>query len=345
MLFLSKVAVMSGKKCIVGSIEYELIRIIEEGGMGTVYEALQGGIDNFSKRVAIKVIRDEYAAIPEFRNNFVGEARLVSDLIHSNIVQTYHLGESDGKYYMVMEYVEGITLEDFIIQHLKTNQDVPAELAVFIVSRIGRGLAYAHQKRNLQGDLLNIVHRDVNPKNIQLSKEGDVKLLDFGIAKALKLMYNKEGEVIAGKDEYLSPEQANREVTDNRADIFPCGIILSELILGYNIFEGKTPEETRKNICKMPIPNFCKLSENINKELNAILQKTLMRDRRKRYQSANLMFTDMELYLYRDGYGPTHEKLAHYLKELLTHQGSQASKHWNAQEKLPPKTKKIAKAS
>ena len=322
---------MPRKKCIVDTIEYELVRVIEEGGMGTVYEALQQGIDNFSKRVAIKVIREEYASIREFRKNFVGEARLVADLIHSNIVQTYHLGESDGQYYMVMEYVDGITLEDFIVAHLKTEQEIPVDLAVFIMSRIGRGLAYAHQKCNSKGEPLNIVHRDVNPKNIQLSKKGDVKLLDFGIAKALKLMYNKEGEVIAGKDEYLSPEQANREVTDNRADIFPCGIILSELVLGYNIFEGKSSEETRKNIRKMPIPNFCELSENVNEELNAILQHALKRDRRKRYQNATQLFTEMELYLYRDRYGPTHEKLAEYLRDLLGDKGETASKRWKKQ--------------
>ena len=211
-------------KHIAGDIRIELDRVIAEGGMGIVYEARQLGAGQFEKTVAVKLIREEYSAIEAFRNNFIGEARLVADLIHTNIVQTYHLGETGGQYYMTMEYVNGINLEQFLNRHRDTGQQVPVELAAFIVSRVCRGLAYAHQKTDKRGRLLGIVHRDVNPRNIMVGYEGDVKLTDFGIAKALDLMYNKEGEVIAGKDEYLSPEQANREVTDARADLFSCAI-------------------------------------------------------------------------------------------------------------------------
>ena len=114
--------------------------------MGIVYEAKQKGTDDFVKRVAVKLIREEYSKIDEFRSNFVGEARLVADLIHTNIVQTYHLGEFNGQYFMSMEYVDGITLEDFIQRHRETNQLVPTDLATFIVSRIFRGLSHAHQR-------------------------------------------------------------------------------------------------------------------------------------------------------------------------------------------------------
>jgi len=233
-------------KHIFNEIHYEMVRSIAEGGMGMVVEARQLGSDNFSKQVAIKLIREEYSSIPEFRSNFVGEARLVADLIHTNIVQTYHLGVIGGQYYMVMEFVNGKNLEEFIARHVETHQKVPVTLAVFILSRVCRGLAYAHQKRDLSGRLLGIVHRDVNPKNIMIAHEGDVKLTDFGIAKALDLMYNEEGEVIAGKDEYLSPEQAKCEVTDGRADLFAVGIVLAELLCGRNIFEAETAEGTAK---------------------------------------------------------------------------------------------------
>ena len=188
--------------------------------MGLVYEAVQSGVGGFRKVVAIKLIREEYSAIEEFKNNFIGEAKLVADLIHTNIVQTYHLGKVNEQYFMTMEFVTGWNLEEFLDRHIETEQYVPADLAVFIVSRICRGLGYAHRKKDEHGRLLGIVHRDVNPKNIMIAKEGDVKLTDFGIAKALDLMYNKEGEVIAGKDEYLSPEQARCEITDHRADLF-----------------------------------------------------------------------------------------------------------------------------
>lgn len=300
--------------------------------MGVVYEARQHGTDDFCKTVAIKLIREEFSAIPEFRSNFIGEARLVADLIHTNIVQTYHLGSVGGVYFMVMEYVKGINTEEFILRHLETNQQVPIELAAFIVSRVCRGLAYAHSKTDRNGRPLGIVHRDVGPKNIMLAREGDVKLTDFGIAKALDLMYNEEGEVIAGKDEYLSPEQARCEITDHRADLFPCGIVLAELLLGYNIFEGETPEDTRNKILHLELPDFRRLREGIDDRLNAILLKALTRDRDKRYQTANEMLTALELYLYSDGYGPTNEKLAAYMQELFGDQGDTVSRRYENNE-------------
>lgn len=298
-------------------VGYELLRTIAEGGMGVVYEACQHGIGNFRKIVAIKLIREEYSSISEFRENFIGEARLVADLIHTNIVQTYHLAEVGGQYYMVMEYVKGVNLEEFLYQHRFLDKQVPVDIAVFVVSRICRGLAYAHSKRDRNNNLLGIVHRDVNPRNIMLAYEGDVKLTDFGIAKALNLMYNEEGEVIAGKDEYLSPEQARREITDARADLFCCGIVLSELLLGYNIFETNDPVQTRTNILHLPIPDFRQLRADIDNRLNDILHKALQRPRERRFQTADAMMLALELYLYSDGYGPTNEKLADYLVQIF----------------------------
>lgn len=298
-------------------IAYRLDRRIAAGGMGVVYEGSQLGIDQFSKTVAIKLILEEFSALKEFRANFIGEARLVADLIHTNIVQTYHLGETEGQYFMVLEYVNGINLEEFIHQHRYYSREIPIDMAVFIVSRVCRGLAYAHAKRDAHGRLLGIVHRDVNPKNIMLAYEGDVKLTDFGIAKALDLMYNEEGEVISGKDEYLSPEQARREITDARADLFSCGVVLSELLLDRNIFETEESDLTRKNILEMPIPDFRELRNGIDDKLNDIVKKALQRPRELRFQSANDMLTAFEVYLYSDGYGPTNEKLADYLQDLF----------------------------
>ena len=138
-------------KHIFNEVHYELTRKIAEGGMGLVYEAVQRGIGGFRKVVAIKLIREEYSAIEEFRNNFIGEAKLVSDLIHTNIVQTYHLGKVGEQYFMTMEYVSGWNLEEFLERHGETDQYIPADLAVFIVSRVCRGLAYAHRKLDRDG--------------------------------------------------------------------------------------------------------------------------------------------------------------------------------------------------
>ncbi len=308
---------MSSLKQLFTEINYEMVRKLAEGGMGLVYEAAQLGAGNFRKTVAVKLIREEYSAIPEFQKNFIGEARLVADLIHTSIVQTYHLGKMGGQYFMVMEFVRGVNLEQFIERHQALGRPIPVELAVFIVSRVARGLAYAHQKCDREGRHLNIVHRDIGPKNILMAYEGDVKLTDFGIAKALDLMYNEEGKVIAGKDEYLSPQQASYAVTDARADLFPLGIVLTELLLGKNIFRAMDRSQSRRNIQTMPIPKFGTLRAEIDAPLDAIIQKALQRDRDKRYQSAYEMLTDLEVYLYSDRYGPTIEKLGAYLKELF----------------------------
>ncbi|MFM1852065.1 MAG: hypothetical protein RIS54_1749 [Verrucomicrobiota bacterium] len=308
---------MAALKTLNNEITYELVRKIAEGGMGLVYEGAHLGGGNFRKVVAEKLIREEYSAIPEFQKNFIGEARLVADLIHTSIVQTYHLGNAGGQYFIVMEFVRGVNLEQFIERHLALRRPVPVDLAAFIVSRVARGLAYAHQKCDRDGRHLNIVHRDIGPKNIMLAYEGDVKLTDFGIAKALDLMYTEEGKVIAGKDEYLSPEQASYAVTDARADLFPLGIVLTELLLGKNIFRALDRMDSRRNIQTMPIPKFGTLRPEIDERLEAIIQKALQRDREKRYQSAFEMMTDLELYLSSDRYGPTIEKLGVYLKELF----------------------------
>lgn len=309
--------VTSSLKHVFSEIRYEMIRKIAEGGMGIVYEAVQLGAGNFRKSVAVKLIREEYSAIEEFQNNFIGEARLVADLIHTNIVQTYHLGQVGGQYFMVMEFVRGMNLEQFIDKHRQIGRQIPTDLAAFIISRIARGLTYAHQKRDRDGRPLRIVHRDIGPKNVLLAYEGDVKLTDFGIAKALDLMYNEEGKVIAGKDEYLSPEQATCAVTDARADLFPLGIVLTELLLGKNIFRSADRAQSRRQILTMPIPQFSTLRADISPKLENIIQRSLQRDREKRYQSANDILTDLEVYLYSDRYGPTNEKLGAYMKELF----------------------------
>jgi serine/threonine-protein kinase len=141
-------------------------------------------------------------------------------------------------------------------------------------------------------------------------------------------MYNEEGEVIAGKDEYLSPEQARREVTDARADLFSCAIILAEMLLGENIFAATSEIATRKNILELSIPDFTEMRRDLDPRLDDILQRGLTRDRMKRFQSAQHMLTALEVFLYGEGYGPTNEKLAYYIKDLFSESGSTAAMRW-----------------
>ena len=252
-----------------------------------------------------------------FIDNFIGEAKLVADLIHTNIVQTYHLGESSGTFFIAMELIRGVNLEQFQDQLYEKKRVLPIELAVFIASRVARGLAYAHAKAGKDGKPLGIVHRDVSFKNIMIAFEGDVKLTDFGIAKAVGYLSDQEGEVVAGKADYMSPEQADFKITDKRSDLFSAGVVLAHLLLGYNIFKAETPEASRQRILTHPIPDFRTLSPRINDRLNDILQRLLARDRRQRYQNADDVMRDLEMFIYGVGYGPTNETLGVFIRELF----------------------------
>jgi len=296
---------------------YDIVRKIFEGGMGIVYEAEQHGAREFVKRVAIKVVRQNYADQKQFIENFIGEAKLVADLIHTNIVQTYHLGETRGVFFIAMELIRGANLEQFGNQLSDRRRILPRELAVFIVSRIARGLAYAHSKTDKDGRPLGIVHRDVSFKNIMIAFEGDVKLTDFGIAKARGFLVDNEGEVVAGKADYMSPEQANFQITDKRSDLFSAGVVLAHLLLGRNIFKGANPEESRQRMMTFPIPDFRTLDDRVDERLNQILQRALSREIEKRYPTADELLYDLEHYIYHSGYGPTNETLGRFIRELF----------------------------
>jgi eukaryotic-like serine/threonine-protein kinase len=299
---------------------YEIVRKIFEGGMGIVFEAEQQGARGFVKRVAIKIIRPNFASQKMFIENFVGEAKLVADLIHTNIVQTYHLGEAKGACFICMELIRGVNLEQFTHQLAEKKRPLPKELAVFITSRIARGLAYAHAKTDKDGRPLGIVHRDVSLKNVMIAFEGDVKVTDFGIAKARGFLTDQEGEVIAGKADFMSPEQADFQITDKRSDLFSAGVVLAQLLLGRNVFKGESAEESRQRILTMAIPDFRRLDPRIGDPLNDILQRCLVRDPAQRYASADQLLYDLEYHIYHGGYGPTNETLGKFTRELFGQQ-------------------------
>ena len=298
-------------------LRYEIVRKIYEGGMGLIYEAEQHGTRDFVKRVAIKIIRQRYADQKQFIENFIGEAKLVADLIHTNIVQTYHLGEAKGVFYIAMELIRGVNLEQFDEQMTDKKHRLALPMAVFIASRVVRGLAYAHAKTDRSGKPLGIVHRDVSFKNIMIAFEGDVKLTDFGIAKARGFLADNEGEVVAGKADFMSPEQADFQITDRRSDIFSVGVVLAYLLLGKNIFKGAHAEESRNKILNLPIPDFRELDNRIDDRLNQILHRTLARSLDGRYPDAGELLFDLEHYIYHSGYGPTNETLGKLMHELF----------------------------
>ena len=222
-----------------------------------------------------------------------------------------------GIYFIAMELIRGVNLEQFAEQLHDKSRVLPVEIAVFIASRVCRGLAYAHDKTDKDGKPLGLVHRDVSFKNIMIAFEGDVKLTDFGIAKARGFLVDNEGEVVAGKADYMSPEQADFQITDKRSDLFSLGVVLAHLLLGRNVFKGETPEDSRKNVMNLGIPDFRSLDPRIDERLNEILHKSLSRDLAKRYTDASAMLYDLEHYIYHSGYGPTNETLGRMIRELF----------------------------
>ncbi|MFH1024035.1 MAG: serine/threonine-protein kinase [Planctomycetota bacterium] len=295
---------------------FRLVRKLATGGMGAVYEALQDGAEGFEKVVALKTILEEYSTDPTFVQMFIGEAKLVADLIHQNIVQIYQLGKHDKTYYIAMEFIEGVNLEDFLRKHKEMGRRMPVDIAAFIASRVCRGLEYAHAKCDKQGRILNVVHRDISPKNIMISIEGVAKITDFGIAKAANVMMSQEGDVLMGKLQYMSPEQAQFKETDRRSDIFSLGIVFYEMLAGTELFDGEKSTHILRAVIQQPIPSIRQIREDVPVELESILLKALERDLDLRYQDAGQMGYDLEYFMYHDRFGPNNPTLAKYLFEL-----------------------------
>ncbi|NOY79583.1 MAG: serine/threonine protein kinase [Kiritimatiellaeota bacterium] len=292
------------------------IREIARGGMGSVYEALQLGTGGFSKRVAVKTLLPRLSEDRRFVAMFMDEARLVADLVHENIVQIYQLERNRDGYFIVMEFVQGVSLHDFIEFHRVTGENIPEELAVFIASRIARGLAYAHSRADAEGNPLNIVHRDVCPTNILITTEGLPKLTDFGIAKAATNAMQLHDRHLVGKFPYMAPEQARGQPVDFRADIYSLGLVLYEMLVKHPARHGSTRTALLQAARTGEI-DWAALPEQTGPALVSILEHTLQSDRALRYGDTAELAHDLEYYIYHKGYGPTVVTLEHYLRKQM----------------------------
>lgn len=304
-----------GLKAIIDTHTYEITRQIAAGGMGTVYEATQYGANGFRKTVAIKTIAPQFYADDQVAEMFIHEAKLVADLVHENIVQIYQLGRTpDEGHYIVMEYVQGVSLYDFLRLHRATETPIPTDLAVFIASRICRGLAYAHHRQDLSGQPLAIVHRDVCPNNILITTEGLPKLTDFGIAVAANRQLDERQ--LMGKAAYMSPEHARKQKTDFHADQFALGAVLFELLTGQPIRQSEDNDTLLEHASTCSI-DWDHLPDTTPSELQEILRTCLAASPRDRYKSTNNLAHELEYFIYKDGYGPTIQKLEAYLRRMF----------------------------
>ncbi len=298
-------------------VHYRIVRKIASGGMGDVYEARKFGVDGFEKRVAVKTILPQWSNDSRLVAMFIDEARLVADLVHENIVQIYQLGKCGDQYFMVMELVVGISLHDFIRLHVKENLSIPRELAVFIASRIARGLAYAHSRCGPDGKSLEIVHRDVCPNNILITTEGLPKLTDFGIARAVNTFTAANENAFMGKLPYMAPEQLRPGTpVDFRADIYALGLVLWELLALEKARAGKDAVEIRRSVLAGDL-DWSRLPRDLDPDCRRILEKMLAPEPENRYDDASKLGRDLEYNIYREGYGPTVVTLEQYLRRYF----------------------------
>ena len=263
--------------------KYYLLGLIARGGMAEVY---RGRPQNGDKRlVAVKVMRPQLAREARFIDMFHREGKLAMVLKNRCIVETVEVGQHDGRHFITMEYIGGRDLTQVLRRCQETQQRIPVPHAVYIAARIAEGLHFAHTLGGPDGRPLNIVNRDVSPSNVRLSYDGDVKLLDFGIAQAL-MKFTSEIGVLKGKFSYMSPEQIRGMPLDARTDVFSTGIILHEMLTTEKLFRGDTEFALMEKVRKAEVPPPSNFNRRVTPELDAIVFKALARDVADRFQSA-----------------------------------------------------------
>ncbi|MBI5477493.1 MAG: protein kinase [Deltaproteobacteria bacterium] len=297
---------------------YQIIERIATGGMAEVYRARVTGAHGFAKEFALKRILPHLCDEEEFISMLVDEARIMVTLDHPNIVSVHEFAKAEGTYLLAMELVRGRSLFDVE----KRSRAIPSsELSIpdllFVAAQTAAALAYAHSRRDSLGNPLSIVHRDVSPQNILISGAGDVKVVDFGVAKAAgKLTATRMG-VIKGKFAYMSPEQARGDGLDARSDIFALGVVLWEALARQRLFRGDSETATLRNVMGKAIPSLAQVDPRIPARVAAIVRKTLERRVEDRYQDAETLESDLVGILHRLQPGYTRRHLAERMGELF----------------------------
>ncbi len=280
---------------------YRVIEKLESGGMAEVFRAESEGLQGFRKQVAIKRVLPHLSSKKKFISMFLDEARLSAQLSHSNCVQVFDIGVGDNAFFIVMEFVDGANLKS-IIEHIKkSGKDFPVEAAVYIAIELCKGLAYAHELTDNNGAPLHIVHRDMSPPNVLITKHGEVKIVDFGLAKANSQLEKSEPGIIKGKFSYLSPEAAMGQEVDARTDVFAVGIILWELLAGQRLFLGDTDFQTVKKVQGANVPSISGINKKVPQELEKIIAKSLARDPTQRYSTARALGMDLSKFIFKYG--------------------------------------------
>jgi tRNA A-37 threonylcarbamoyl transferase component Bud32 len=279
---------------------YEVLALIALGGTAEIYLARIGGAAGFEKFVVIKCLHEHLADDAEFVSMFLDEARLAAQLDHSNIVQTFELGQHEGRYFMAMEYLGGMSLAMMVRRAADRVPGgvLPVALALNIVQQACMGLHYAHERQNA-GVPLQVVHRDVSPQNLVITFEGVVKVVDFGIARAEQRETRTRAGTIKGKFAYMSPEQCVSQSVDRRTDIFALGVILYELVTGKRLFKRSGQYETYQAVMECAVPPPSSQLPALDPGVDALVMKAVAKDKQRRYPTAEAFGDAILRYLHQ----------------------------------------------
>ncbi|HEY8432973.1 MAG TPA: serine/threonine-protein kinase, partial [Sandaracinaceae bacterium] len=275
---------------------YEMGAEIASGGMATVYLARMSGAAGFEKLVALKRVHPHLAKEPAFVDMFLDEARIASRIQHPNVCQVFDFGEADGEYFIAMEFLVGETLAK--VQRAIASSPLLHDprrpfIAVRLIADACEGLHAAHELRGRDGELINVVHRDVSPQNLFVGYDGHVKVVDFGIASASDRLHQTSSGTVKGKFAYMAPEQARGKRVDRRADVFALGVVLWELLAFQRLFRRDTPAETLVALMSETIVPPSKISPLAPPELDPIVLRALERDPDQRYPTARELGRDL----------------------------------------------------
>jgi serine/threonine protein kinase len=294
---------------------YTILGKLADGGMAEIFLAIQHGAEGFEKAVVLKRILTQYSADPQFRNMLLDEAHISMSLQHGNVVQVLDLGVAAGRYFLALELVDGWDLEKILQRAHAAGMVWPAALGLYVVAEVCRGLAYAHGKSR-DGKPLGIVHRDISPNNVLLSGEGEVKVADFGIAKAQRKREQTAAGVIKGKVAYMSPEQAMGGAVDRRSDIFSVGSLLYRTMTDRLPFEANNDLESLLRVQKAEFTPPREVRPAINESISGIILRAMRLAPSERYQSADEMLADVERVLRTEFQSAGQTELKAWLEQL-----------------------------
>jgi serine/threonine protein kinase len=297
--------------------KYLLIAKMAEGGMAEIHLAVEEMRSLGRRFVIIKRIRSAFENDPDYTEYFLTEGRVALRVAHPNLPMAYELGDVGGAYYLAMEFIRGPTLLDLLRRAQRAKKKLSVQSTLTIARCVAAALEHVHGLRDVDGEPLSVIHRDVTPQNTLIGYDGTVKLIDFGIVQARVQTHETAAGVVKGKFSYLAPEQIqSNDPVDHRADLFSMGVMLHEALLGSVLFRGRTDRETIKRVLHAPIPSPTDIRKEIPESLSQVVLRALQRDPANRYPSATALLADLEHVAQSEGLGASLIHLRDEVREL-----------------------------